>query len=243
MRRVLCVVTLFLSALSFALPLAAQKEEVQERLAKLKENQAQNKKDLATYTWQETDTISLKGETKKVEHFQVVMGADGKPAKTPLDPQAAPAGESAAGGRHGGGGGRFKEKIVEKKKEEFADYAHQIAALAHQYAQMDPEKLEQAKNSGNIKLGPGKMPDEVALIITNYIKPNDSMTITINKNEKAVQNVQIASYLDNPGDAVRVAVNFAKLTDGTNHVSNMVIDGESKQLNVNVQNANYQKKM
>jgi hypothetical protein len=216
-----------------------EKAAMQERLAQLKESQAQNKKNLATYTWQEQDTISLKGEVKKVEKFQVKNGPDGKAVKTPMDAGAASAAppEKASGGR----GGRLKEHVVEKKKEEFSDYAHQIAALAQEYAKPDPAKIEEAKNAGNVKLGPGKMSDEVAIFLTNYIKPNDSMTITFNKNEKAIQNVQIASYLDDPKDAVRIMIQFAKLPDGTNHVASMVIDGESKQLNIAVQNSNYNK--
>jgi hypothetical protein len=212
------------------------KAAMQERVAQLKESQSQNKKNLAAYTWQEQDTISLKGEVKKVEHFQVHTGPDGKPVKTSLD-QAPTSAAPSGGGR----GGRVKEHVVEKKKEELADYAHQIAALAAEYAKPDPEKIQQAAQAGNVKVGPGKMPDEVAIVLSNYIKPNDSVTIAFNKNEKAIQNVQIASYLDDPKDAVRIAIQFAKLPDGTNHTASMVIDGVSKQLNVAVQNSNYNK--
>jgi hypothetical protein len=240
MRRHFAVwitVFFFLAVLTASSAFAQDKAAMQERLAELKESQAQNKKNLATYTWQEQDTISLKGEVKKVEKFQVHVGPDGKPVKTSLDQAPAAAAPSGGGGR----GGRLKERVVEKKKEEFADYAHQIAALAQEYAKPDPEKVQQAAQSGNVQLGPGKMPDEVAIFLTNYLKPNDSMTIAFNKNEKAVQNVQIASYLDDPKNAVRVMIQFAKLPDGTNHVASMVIDGESKQLNVAVQNSNYNK--
>ena len=241
MRRSAVLMAILPLALLIAVTALAQddmKAALQERLAQVKESQAQNKKNLATYTWQEQDTISLKGEVKKVEKFQVHTGPDGKPAKTPLDaPAAAAAPPSGGGGR----GGRLKEHVVEKKKEEFADYGHQIAALAQEYAKPDPEKLQQAAQAGNVKMGAGKMPDEVALTITNYLKPNDTMTIAFNKNEKAIQNVQIASYLDDPKDAVRVMIQFAKLPDGTNHVASMVIDGVSKQLNVAVQNSNYNK--
>src|SRR3974390_2806339 len=83
------------------------------------------------------DTISLKGEVKKQESYQVVMGADGKSVKTPLNPAAAPS-EPKGGG--GGRGGRLKEKVVENKKEEFTEYAHKIAALAQEYAAPNPEK-------------------------------------------------------------------------------------------------------
>ena len=229
------------AVLTLALMAAAQdtKDALQQHLAAVKENQAQSKKNLATYTWREQDTISLKGEVKKQETYQVVMGADGKPVKTPLSPAPAQS-EAKPGG--GGRGGRMKEKVVENKKEEFADYAHQIAALAQEYATPNPEKLQEAAKAGNIKLGAGKTPDEAALVVSNYIKPNDSMTINLNKSTKAIQSVQIASYLEKPDDAVKVGVDFAKLDDGTNHVASMAIDGVSKKLNVAVANSGYTKK-
>jgi len=217
MRRSLVLTAVLTATLPFGLLLAltafAQddaKAAMQEKLAEVKASQAQNKKNMATYTWQEQDTISLKGEVKKVEKFQVHVGPDGKPVKAPLDAPAAAAAPSGGGGR----GGRLKEHVVEKKKEEFADYGHQIAALAQEYAKPDPEKLQQAAQAGNVKMGAGKMPDEVALTVTSYLKPNDTMTIAFNKNEKAIQNVQIASYLDDPKDAVRVMIQFAKLRMG-----------------------------
>ena len=105
----------------------------------------------------------------------------------------------------------------------------------------DPAKLQQALQQGNIKLVPGATPDQVQLIISNYIKPNDSVTITFDKAAKAIQSVQIASYLDSPSDAVKVGVQFAKLADGTNHISIMSVEGVSKQLKVDIANSGYTK--
>jgi len=218
---------------------ADPKAAIQQRIAEIKENQAKNKENLATYTWQEQDTISLKGEVKKQESFQVRMGADGKPAKTPLNaaPAAAPPSQADSGRR----GGKMKEKIVENKKEEFKEYADKIVALVHSYAPPDPAKLQQAHQQGNIKLAPGAAPTEVQLQITNYLKPNDSMTITLDKEAKAIKSVQIASYMDSPSDAVKMTVQFATLPDGVNHVSGMTLEGVSKQLKVDVQNSGYTK--
>jgi hypothetical protein len=39
---------------------------------------------------------------------------------------------------------------------------------------------------------------------------------------------------------MNLAVQFSRLPDGTNHVSSLVIDGVSKQLNLAIQNSNYQ---
>jgi 23S rRNA pseudoU1915 N3-methylase RlmH len=224
----------FLSARS-----AAQNPEIQQKLADIKAASAKNKQALATYTWQEQDTISLKGEVKKQESFQVHNGPDGKPQKTPLNPQAEAAPQQAEqGGRRGG---RFKEKIVENKKEEFKEYAQSLVALVHSYVPPDPEKLQAAFKAGNVKMSPGSMANQVQLVISNYVKPNDSMTLTFDKESKGIQSIQIASYLDSPSDAAKFDVQFAKLPDGTNHVSTMTLDGISKELKVAIQNSDYKK--
>src|SRR5579862_1131730 len=103
----------------------AQNPELQQRVDEIKQSVAQNKQALAQYTWVEQVSISLKGEQKKQEHFQVRLGPDGKPQKTSLDPPPADS-SSDQGGRRG----RVKQHVVEKKKEEYKDYADQMKALA-----------------------------------------------------------------------------------------------------------------
>ena len=46
--------------------------------------------------------------------------------------------------------------------------------------------------------------------------------------------------MNDPKDAVNLTVQFSRLPDGTNHVSNLVIDGSGKQMNIAIQNSNYQ---
>jgi len=209
----------------------AQGPELQQRVAELKEATAKNKQALASYSWNELVTISLKGEQKKQEHFQVRLGPDGKPQKTSLDPPAAAAPS----------GGRMKQHVVEKKKEEYKDYADAMKALAQQYVPPDKDQLEKAYAAGNITLGPAAgAPNEVQLIIHNYVKPQDSMTLVFDKAQKELLSVQINSYMDDPKDAMTLAVKFTRLPDGTNHVDSVVMDGVSKQLNIATQNSNYQ---
>src|SRR5207344_198806 len=92
----LLVAFVLLFAVTFNSPVKAQNPELQQRLAEIKQAMAQNKQALAQYTWVEQVTISLKGEQKKQEHFQVRTGPDGKPQKTSLD---APAQPQESGGR------------------------------------------------------------------------------------------------------------------------------------------------
>jgi len=227
----LLIPVVFLGSVGFSRPANAQNQELQERVAEMKEAAAKNKQAMAQYTWVEQINISLKGEQKKQEHFQVRLGPDGKPQKTSLDPPAEPT-ES---------GGRLKRHIVEKKKEEYKEYAEQMKALAQQYVPPDRELIQQAYAQGNITLGSvAGAPGELQLVIHNYLKPQDSMTLVFDKTQKELLRLQIASYMDDPKDAMNLTVQFTRMPGGPNHVSSMVIDGVSKQLNIATQNSNYQ---
>jgi hypothetical protein len=219
------VAVLFLSAL----PVHAQNPAVQQKLAEVKTAMAANKQALAHYTWQEQQTTSIKGDVKKQQVFQVSVGPDGQQKTQIGGSQAAPP-----------SGGRLKQRVVEKKTAEFKDYGEQIADLAKQYTQPDPERLQAAYQAGNVSLQSGGGEGEITLVIKNYIKPGDSVTLIFNRQQKGIQSIKVASYLDSPSDAVTIAAQFAKLPDGTNHVAGTQIDGVSKQLTVVTQNSNYQ---
>jgi hypothetical protein len=215
----------------YSIPQAgAQNPAVQEKLAAIKESSAANKQALAHYTWLEQQTISLKGEVKKSQQFQVRIGPDGQQQKTEINAQPAPQPS----------GGRFKQRVVAKKTDEFEEYGQQIAALGKQYSQLDMQALDQAYQQGNVSMQPNGAAGTVSLVIKSYLKPNDSVTLVFNQQQKAIQSVQVASYLTDPGDAVTIAVQFAKLPDGTNHVATMQVNGVSKQLGVMTQNSMYQ---
>jgi hypothetical protein len=218
---------LFLSALQFQ----AQNPELQQKVGDIKEASAANKAALAHYTWQEQQTTSIKGDVKKQQVFQVRVGPDGQQQKTQIGgSQPAPPPS----------GGRLKQHVIEKKTAEFKDYGEQIADLAKQYTAPDPGRLQAAFQAGNISLQPGGGEGEFKLVIKDYIKPGDSVTLVFNKQQKAIQSIQVASYLDGPSDAVTIAAQFAKLPDGTNHVTGTQINGVSKQLKVVTQNSSYQ---
>jgi hypothetical protein len=218
--------------LSPAPRLGAQDAGMLQKLQEIKASSTANKQALARYTWTEIQTISLKGQVRKTQTFQVVVGAGGEQEKTELNPmpEAAPS------------GGRFKQRIVAKKKEEFQEYGEQIAALAKQYTPPEAALLQKAYESGNILAQPAPG-GTLSLIIKNYLKPGDSMTLTFNRQTKAMESLRVATYLSAPSDAVTVAVTFAKIPNGPNHVATIQVDGISKQLGVNMQNSNYRPKL
>ncbi len=224
--------SVFLAAAVLAAGAGAQ-NQVQQRLAEIKQAAAANKQALARYTWQDQQTVSVKGEVKKQALYQVRLGPDGKPQKTLISSTP----ESADGAR----GGRVKRHVVEKKTHEFEQYAQQVGALAQSYAHPEPQLLQQAFQRGNVTLGSAGAPGQVELIVRNYIKPNDSVRYIFDRNQRAIQRIEVASYLTNPQDAVTMSIQFARLPDGTNHVAETTINGVSKQLVVHEANSNYAK--
>src|SRR5271157_35828 len=221
-------VTISASVLSTS-PATAQNPQMADKLMAIKQAQETNKQKLAQYTWQETETISIKGDVKDTKVYQVRM-VNGQPQKTEISNQKA-----QSGGRQG----RVKEHVIEKKTEEYQQYGQQIGALAKQYTTPNPEALMQAKQAGNISIQPGG--GTVSLVIKNYIKQGDSMTMTVSEQTHSPVSVQVNSYLSDPKDAVNISAQFAQLPDGTNHVATTNINGVSKQLGINEQNSNYQK--
>jgi hypothetical protein len=213
---------------------AAQNQELEQRLAEVKQSAARNKQALAHYSWQEQQTIAIKGNVKDTKLFQVRLGPDGKPQKV----ETVNMPESSGGRQHG-----LAHHVKEKKGEEFKEYGEQIGALAQQYAHPDPERLQQAFQQGNVMLGSAGAPGEVKMVITNYVKPNDKVTLVFNQQTKAIQSLDVATYLSDPKDAVTIAAQFSQLPDGTNHVATMQTKGVSKDLLITTQNSNYQKMM
>jgi hypothetical protein len=222
--------TAILAGLALWAPSAvAQNAALQAKLAQVKEASAANKMALSHYNWQESVTTSIKGEVKKQQIFLVSIGPDGQQQKSEINAQPDQV-----------SGGALKRHIVAKKKAEYKDYGEQIADLARQYTQPDPERLQRAYQQGNIALQLGGGENMTTLIIKNYIKPNDSVTLVFNKPQKTIQSIRVSSYLDDPTDAVTIAAQFAKLPNGINHVTGTQINGASKQLTVVTQNSNYQ---
>jgi len=209
---------------------AAQNPQMQQNVAEIKQASAANKQALARYTWQEQQAISLKGEVKKTVSYQVSVGPDGQQQKIELGSSAAPPPS----------GGRFKQRIVARKTDEFQQYGQQVAALAKQYTQPDPQLLQQAYQQGNVSIQLGGAAGSVTLVIKNYLKPGDSMTLVFSEGQNAIQSLQVSSYLSDPKDAVTMAVQFAAPPADVNHVATAQINGVSKQMTVAIQNFNYQ---
>lgn len=206
------------------------KEELQQKLAAAKESIAKNQASLRQYTWTAHTEISVKGEVKKVTNELCRYGADGQVQKTPLD--APPPKKEMRG---------MKKRVVEKKVGEMKDYMDRAVALIHNYVPPSSERMQSTYQSGNLSITPGGASGITDLQFRNYFKPEDKLTMGFNSAARALETINVDSYLDNPQDAVKLDVGFQKLPDGTNYVARTVLIGAAKHIQVTVQNTNYQK--
>jgi hypothetical protein len=211
----------------------AQSQEMQQRLAEVKQSLAFNKQVLAQYTWMEQQIISIKGEQKKEELYNVQLGPDGKPQKTPVDPNSISDGDRKMRGLRG--------RIKERKIDEYKEYGDSIKTLIEQYIPPDKDMLQQSYQQGNVMIGPmAGQPDKYRVVVTNYIKQRDNMTIVMDKTTLSLVSLIISTYLSDPSDTVNVNVQFARVPNGGPfHVATETINGVSKQLTIEIVNIDY----
>ena len=207
-----------------------------QMVATLKQNLAESQKRLRQYEWVETTTISLKGEQKSSKQQRVYYGADGKLTKTPMGEPPAQA-AAQGGGRGGRGGGRLKEKVVENKKDEMAEYMEKAAALIHQYVPPNPEQIQKAKDAGNMAVR--QQPPGVRVEFRNYLQPNDLMAIDVDAKAALLSALSVQTYLEKQEDAVTLNVRFGALADGTSYTAQTNLDVKAKNIAVVVANSGH----
>ena len=122
---------------------AQQNPELQQKLAAVKQNAAENKQKLQQYQWTETTQLTLKGDAKPASQNMCRYGPDGQIQKTLITPPP----EQPSGGR-------MKQKIIAKKKEEMKDYMGDVKSLLTLYVPPDPQKMQQAYQAGKVSLNP-----------------------------------------------------------------------------------------
>jgi len=215
---------------SAVIPAISQDPQLQEGLADIKQAARANRETLARYTWQEQQTIIMKNEERSQKLFQVQVGADGKLKKILL--------RDHPSSSKNGMGGSLKERIIKAEIEEAVNYTQVIAALAQSYMQPETVKLQRA----DVTLGSVGVPGEIQLIITNYIKPHDSVSLIFDSALKTIQSLLVSSYLNKRSDAVLITAQFSTVPDGINHVSQMTVDDAREHLTLQVENSNYKKK-
>lgn len=215
-------------ALIAGFPAMAQDSAVQERLAIVKQAMATNAQQLRQYQWIETTQLTLNGDAKPPRQSACRYGPDGTVQKTPIGPPPPQP-----------GGGPLKRRIIANKEAEIKQYMSEVKDVLAMYLPPDPQKMEQAKQAGNLSVNP--VPGAINLVFRNYAQPGDQLTLTFDTVSKKVSSLNINTYMGNSHDSVTLQVQMASLPDGTNHPQQTVLNATAKQLVVTTTNSDYQK--
>lgn len=184
-----------------ALPLAAQQPAAAPAPAKpdhvtaIKQSLGASMAALRQYEWIETTVVSIKGEEKSRTQNQCYYGVDGKVRKTPVGPP--PADDKKRG---------LRGKIVENKKEEISDSVKEAVALVKQYVPPDSQLIHAAKAASKLSIVPPDSQGNVQVVIKDYLKVGDSLTLVANATTDRIGSVSVATYTDSAKKAVNLNV-------------------------------------
>ena len=229
MKRIVTGCALAVAAFALVVGRPAEAQDLQQKAAAAKQNAAQNQQALRAYTWIEKVELSLKGEVKNTTVNSCRYGPDGKVQKTAV--VTPPPAEKKRG---------LRGKIVEKKTGEMKAELEAAAALVHSYVPPDPGLIQVVMNAGTASLsqaGPGA----VVLKFPGYQKAGDSLALTFDSAVKALRQIDVASYLDDPQSPVTFRVAMQALPDGPSYPGSVVLGIPASQVEVRITNSNYQR--
>jgi len=204
----------------------------QDRVAALKQSLASSMAALRSYEWIETTAVSMKGEEKSKKQNRCFYGADGKVMKVPIE--GAP--QAAAKDKRG-----VRGKVVANKKEEIGDSMKEAIALVKSYVPPDAARIQAAKDAGKVAVNPPDAQGKVQMVIKDYLKAGDSLTIDLNAAANTLAGLTVASYTDKEKNAVGLKVSFGALADGAIYPANIALDVKEQNMNVAITNSGYKK--
>ena len=213
---------------TLALSQPASAQGLQEKLAAAKQTAAQSKQALLSYTWIEKTELSFKGEVKNTKIDSCSYGADGKVQKTVVQ-EPPPAGKKPG----------LRGKVIEKKKGEMQEELQAAMALVQQYVPPDPGLIQVVIGAGKASLSQ-QGPEMVALKFPDYLKAGDALTLTLDSAFKAMRQIDVSTFMDDPTKPVTLKVKMAPLPDAS-YPASVTLSIPASSIEVRVTNSNYQK--
>jgi hypothetical protein len=215
---------------SVAIPAPPAAAGQTDHAAAVKQSLQQSMAALRQYQWIETTVVSMKGEEKSRTQNNCVYGADGNVQKTPL---AAPAqDEKKKKGLRG--------KIVENKKEDVSEATKEAVGLVKQYVPPDPARIQAAKEAGRLAVTPPDAAGKVRMVIRDYLKTGDSLTLDVNAASDRISGLSVATFTEKK-DPVGLKVSFGAFADGTVYPANVQLDIASQKMAIAIDNTGYKK--
>jgi hypothetical protein len=213
---------------------SAQDLSPEQIIAAFADEQARNKTALLEYTWQQQEIILIKDRFESQRLFQVEIGSDGRKEKIPLDlPEET---SSSQKGERG-----VREWVMEKKKHAVQQYAHELQGLAEAYVEASPDLLRSAYDRRELSMKPAARGSR-QMLIHNYLKPDDTATLTFDEKTNQLQSIDATSYLTSAKGPVEIHAKFLKIQNGPDHIDEISALDPKKKISVLVRHLEYRLK-
>jgi len=229
MKRIMIGTIVAGLALMGAAARPAGAQDLQQRLAAVKQSIAANQQALRSYSWLEKTELSLKGEVKATKVDSCRYGPDGKVQKTPVVQPPPP--EKKRG---------LRGKIAANKTEEMKEELQATAALIQQYVPPAPDQIQVVMNAGTASLGQAG-PNLVAFTFPGYVKQGDALTITFDKAMTALRQLDVKTWLEKPEEPATLRVVMQSMPNGISFPGSIVLSIPASKLEVRITKSNYQK--
>jgi hypothetical protein len=208
-----------------ALPVLAQGADPGAMANQYAANAKANAAMMRQYSWQMRVEVTLKGEPKPAQIYQMRFDVDGKLQKTLL---TAPQEQDTGRGIRG--------KIKKGKIEDFKEWAGKLADLVKGYMAPTPGTMmdfyAKAKYSQS---SDGK----VLISAGGFIQPGDNASYWIDPATKIPCRFAFQTVLD--GDPVSAQVDFGQVPGGPQYAARITVDVPAKKVSAKIENFSYQR--
>jgi hypothetical protein len=224
------IVTAVTFATLITLVPAQSGQDMTARVAAIKQWVAESKAHLKGYQWIETTVVSHDGDVKSTTTTSCFYDVTGTLQKVPMG--STPEEKQKFG---------IRGAIQKDAKKEMTAYMKEAVALVKSYMPPNAEKIQGSKDAGKMSVDflPGGQ--NLKLNFHDYEKPGDNLSVSLDPGTNRLLGMGVASYIDNPKDAVTLAVTLGALPDGTGYAEKVTLDASAKKLQVTVTNSGYRK--
>ena len=210
----------------------AQESAEAQKAAAIKQSLQRSMAALRSYEWIETVTVKVDGDQKSRKENRCYYGADGKQQKVAVE------GQSSESHMPPG----LRGRIARRKAAAMEEYIQAALALVKEYVPPDPARLEAVKGQGAQTTQVLDNASRLRAEFADYLKPGDKLSVDVDPKADRVLGISVSTYLeDDPEDAVSLQVSFGTFQDGTSYPAKVELKGESKDLDVVIENSGYRK--
>ena len=212
---------------------SAQDISAAQIIAAFADEQARDKAALVEYIWQQQEIISVKERLENQRLFQVEIGRDGRIEKIPLD---LPEETSTSMKKQS-----IQEWVGQKKKHALQEYARGLKELAESYVEANPDLLRSANDRHDLSIKTAAR-GSTQMLIHNYLKPDDTATLTFDEKTNQLQSIDAASYMSSSKEPVEIHAKFSKIQNGPNHIDEISALDPKRKLSALIRHLEYRRK-